>query len=347
MPPPPAQFPCPGPSSGLHLNQSFNEWVSGSTVGASAATAEGRDTMATRFGSKSWNVRLAGTLAAAGFALVAPADRARADIIADFTGGNGTASSDQWTGVSGNGWATGWGSVGSTTGTGVVNTTPLSGGDNYLQFVDDATNASVYARRQYSASGNVNPAQPHRITLSYRYDGNTTTQFGHFNDRIAVFGDSAAQTSSSATNTWLIGVAASNTGTGAGQSVFPGNWYFFDNNGSNAFATTNMVNTGISLVGGRVYDITLDVNPNVGTYSATVNDGVNAPFTANDLTFRRGAGAATTNWFHLTGQNDVATDSGGFSFDSVRITPEPSAAAFALAGVAGALGARRRRHAPR
>ena len=53
-------------------------------------------------------------------------------------------------------------------------------------------------------------------------------------------------------------MAASNTGAGTGQSVYPGEWYFFDNNGSNAFATANMFDTNLTLVGGRVYSITVD-----------------------------------------------------------------------------------------
>src|SRR5688500_897332 len=107
---------------------------------------------------------------------------ARADIVANFDGGNGTTSPDQWTGVAGNGWTTAWGSGGSTTGTGVVNTTPLSAGGSYLQFVDDATTTPSYARRQYQTSGNINIAQPYRIAMSYRYDGNMA-QFTDFNDR--------------------------------------------------------------------------------------------------------------------------------------------------------------------
>ena len=195
--------------------------------------------------------RLASTSAAialaAAFAAAAP--DAQGAIVANFTDGNGTALPDQFAGTSGAGWATGWGSVGTTTGTGVVNTSPLAGGGNYLQVVDDATSTNLFVRRQYASAGEVNVAQPHTISLSYRFDG-SIAQFTDFNDRIAIFGDTAAQTTSGATNTWLIGVAGSNTGAGAGQSVFPGEWYFFDNNGSNAFATSNMFDTNLPLVAG-------------------------------------------------------------------------------------------------
>ncbi|HSI34485.1 MAG: PEP-CTERM sorting domain-containing protein [Phycisphaerae bacterium] len=279
---------------------------------------------------------------AAAFAVCAPLS-ARAAIVADFTDGNGSTLPDQWTGSVGSGWQTAWSSAGTTTGTGVVNTSPLGGGGNYLQVVDNTTTTPAYIRRQYATSGDVDIAQPYRVSLRYRFDG-TMAEFTDFNDRLAIFGDTGAVTSSATSNTWLLGVAGGNTGAGAGQSVFAGRWYMFDNNGSNAFATSNMVDTGLTLVGGREYAITVDVDPTTGTYDATIDDGVNPAFTANDLTFRRGAGASAASWFHVSGNATAATDNSAFSLDGVVISavPEPSTAALLVIG-AGLLGRRGRR----
>lgn len=268
---------------------------------------------------------------------------AQAAILANFDGGNGTASSDQWTGTAGNGWAAQWGSGGTTTGTGVVSTSPLSGGGNYLQVVDDTSTSGTYIRRQYNNSGDISVSSTYQISFNFRWDGDITN-FNNFGDRIGLFGDVAAVTGTSSSNTWAIGVAASNTGAGAGQSVYAGNWYFFDNNGSTDFATSNMFNTNLAFVAGRVYAITVVVNPNTGTYSASISDGVNPTVSANDLTFRRGAGAVTNHWINAAMNATAGSDSSAFSIDSIVIVPEPSVFLVSAAGFATMMLRRRRIH---
>ena len=46
----------------------------------------------------------------------------------------------------------------------------LHGGDSFLQFVDNSTSEPGYIRRQMDRSSGVNPLQPDRLTLSFRYD---------------------------------------------------------------------------------------------------------------------------------------------------------------------------------
>jgi hypothetical protein len=273
-----------------------------------------------------------------GFALLLiVASSASGAIVANFDGGNGTASSDQWTGIAGNGWATAWGQAGTVTGSTTVTTTsPLSGGGNYLSVVDDTTTASSYIRRQYQSFGDVNINQSYRISFSFRFDGNMT-DFTTFTDRLAIFGDSTAQTATGATNSWGIGVAASNSGAGAGQSVYPGEWYFLDNNGSTAFATSNMFDTNLALVGGRVYNITLDVNAVAGSYSASINDGVNPVVSASNLTYRNGT-TNISNFFHVSVNGSAAADNSAFSIDNLTISaiPEPAGITAILSACLGA-----------
>ena len=258
--------------------------------------------------------------------------------VAGFTEGNGTATSDQWTGTIGNGWATAWQQAGADLATGVVNTAPLHAGGNYLQFDDNDATAAAYIRRQMVNFGEVNLSQPYQLTLSYRFDG-SLAQLTTFNDRIAIFGDSTAMTGTGATNTWGLGVVGADNSPS--QTVFPGEWYFYDNNGSSAFTSTNMFDTNLALVAGRTYAITVDVNPVAGTYDASIDDGVNPVVSAIGLTFRNGATNTSASWFHISHNASAGTDDSAFSVDNIAVVPEPASASLLL-GSLGLLLARRR-----
>ncbi len=267
--------------------------------------------------------------------LCALASHADAAIVANFTGGLGTESSDQWAGVAGDGWTTPWSTNGRNSNTtAIVTTTPLTtGGGNYLGFVDDSSNTSITARRAYGSGNGVDISQNYRISFNYRFDG-SVAQFADFGDRIALLGDTASVNGTTSTNTWIVGVAASNTGSQANQSVFPGNWYFFDNNGDSDFATKNMYDTGLAMVAGTVYQITVDVNPLAGTYGASVSDGTST-VSQGGLTFRRGASSiasATEHYINFGGTNSSASDNGSFSVDNILIVPEPSVVLLAALG---------------
>jgi hypothetical protein len=279
-------------------------------------------------------------LAALAALLVLPTAGAAA-VIADFTGGNGTAMPDQYVGAAGDGWAGAWSASGvNTTSTTVTNTGAFSLGGNYLKVVDNTTTGVTFVRRQYTSAGELTLSGTQLISFNFRFDGNIS-QFTAFNDRIGIFGDTTSQTGTGITNTWLVGVAGGNSGAATGQSVFSGNWYFFDNNGSNVFSTDNMVDTGIALVAGREYAFVIEVDSAAGTYSVTLDDGVNETVQATDLVFRRGTGAASTSWIHFNLNASTASDSSAFSIDKVAIVPEP--AGLAIAAVAGLLLGRRRR----
>jgi len=279
---------------------------------------------------------LAGALAT----LLLPA-AVSAATVAGFTEGNGAATSDQWMGAVGNGWATAWQQAGADVATGVVNTAPLHGGGNYLQFDDNDTTGAAYIRRQMVNFGEVNLSQPYRLTLSYRFDGDLA-QLTTFNDRIGIFGNAAAATGTGATNTWCIGVVGADNGVS--QPVFPGEWYFFDNNGTSDFNSANMFDTNLALVAGRTYAITVDVNPVAGTYGASIYDGVNPVVSATGLTFRSGATNTSASWFHISQNASTAADNSAFSVDNIAVVPEPATAGLLLGGV-GLLLARRRRAA--
>src|SRR4051812_31772652 len=84
-------------------------------------------------------------------------------IAADLTGGAGTASADQYTGVAGNGWAVPWATTVASASFGsasVASATPLNGGGNYLSLTQTATAASGAGSvsRGYQTTGNVSTA---------------------------------------------------------------------------------------------------------------------------------------------------------------------------------------------
>jgi hypothetical protein len=262
---------------------------------------------------------------------------------ANFNGANGTTQPDDYVGTAGDGWVAGWTSSGAATGTGIVATTPLNSGGNYLQVVDNTTSTTVSVRRQFQSTPGLDITQPYRITLDFRADGDATT-FNVFGDRFGIFGDSATSASSTAaSNTWGIGVVGGTSGAGSGQSAFPMRWYFFDRNVSSDFNTSNMFDTSLGFVFGRTYSITIDVNPGAGTYGASINDGVNPVVSATDLGFRKGVTASVSDTVGIVANADAPTDNSRFSVDSIRITAVPEPATATLLGLAGLVVLQRRR----
>ena len=271
---------------------------------------------------------------ALGIALVAAGEIASAATLANFDGGNGTATPDQFTGTAGNGWAGAW--TGPNTSSTVTAANPLNGGGNYLSSGGTASGVRNVYRQFNSPMAN----QPHVVSWQWRFDGNFS-QFASENDRVQFFGDSAAGGSSGASNSWLIGVTANRPGFGAVNGEF----YIFDGTSGSAFDVANMFDTNLVLQDDTIYDFEVIVDPASATYSATISDGVNT-VSATGLGFRNGTAGAYD--FLGFGVNASATnDDLTFALDSISVTavPEPgSLALWTLLGfVAVGLAWRRRR----
>ena len=261
------------------------------------------------------------------------------NIVANFSDGNTPGAIDTYTGSTGGaGWVGGWGShasTGSTTAT-VATADPLGSPCDPCLSVSATGSGDHLVRRRYEAFGDLDPAKPHRISWTWRFDGNVAQQT-HFNDRIHFFGQDNAHTGTGGDNSWLIGWI----GDDGSLDIHEGYWYFYDRlNGS--FTKENMVNTGLGLDPSAIYDFAVTVYPELGTYDAWMSDGTNS-YAATGLTFRNGD-TGVYDWIHFGGSASADGDDWAFSLDSVKIeyVPEPATIGLLLGGLA-ALARRRRR----
>ena len=182
-----------------------------------------------------------------------------------FDGGDGTATVDAFPGVAGGGWTTPWTtSPGAANSPAVVNFSPLTvNGGNYLS-VDLTGDDDRNVIRRYGNSTDFNVAAPHSISWQWRLDEpfNVDDQF----DRINFFANaSPASSSTTSSNSWIIGVAPTLMGFE--------DWYFYDRQQDSSFGPQNAVNTGIALAPGVTYSFSVDLHPVAGVYDAAISDG--------------------------------------------------------------------------
>lgn len=255
-----------------------------------------------------------------GFAvLVALASTASASVLTlDFANGNGTSSVDQYTGTTGSGWNTAWGVAlgGSATGSPtVVNTTPLSGGGNYLSSSFTATSTlgvQVYRSFDGTASG-VDITQDHSYSFNLRLDSFSSGQF-------TIHNNIAGQTGTGSADSWIIYTSPG------------GNWTL--RNGNNAGGITGDVDSGILATTGIVYSFNITVNETTNKWAATISNGTTSFSSSSPLGFRTSA-ANDGTYLEFGGINVSNGTTLAFSLDALTVTSIPEPASFAL--IAGAL----------
>ncbi len=258
------------------------------------------------------------------------------NIVANFDDGDTSTDVDGFPGRGGEGWAGGWQTYASSSGTTAATVTTANAlgdqGDPYLSVVGSGTDSIDHlVRRQYGEFGDVNPASPHRVSWQWRFDGDMA-DLNSSNDRIHFFGQDNAHTGSGGDNSWLIGWIAAD----GSYDIHQGKWYFYDRV-DGAFSKANMLNTNLDLVVGAVYDFSVVVDPQSGTYDAWMSDGTNS-FAAADLTFRNGE-TGVFDWLHFGGAMSDAADDWAFSLDSITIenVPEPATVGLLILAMPGLL----------
>jgi hypothetical protein len=217
-----------------------------------------------------------------------------------------------------NGWASAW----KLHGTGRVyrdDDNPLGPqGKAYLRV--DANNPGVRTlSRAFEKFGDVDPSQPHIVRWRWRFDGDPA-KLTNFHDRFHFFGHTESLAGTALDNAWLIAIAYG----AEGEAKPPvGKWVFFHSRKSgdysSAFAERNMINTGMSLRPGAVYQFEVRVNPAAGTYSATIDDGVES-FSAEGMHYRSGK-TGTNAVLHFGGCASAAGENLAFALDSIEILP--------------------------
>jgi|GEM_PF-1574246 len=190
---------------------------------------------------------------------------------------------------------------------------PLEGNTPYLS-VAFSNQGNRTIRRQLTRADGIDSMQPHQIRWKWRFDGKPKDFGGSYQDRINFFGAEKAEPGSNDHATWLIGIAA---GSEPGHEVYEGKWFFFDRNEDGDFKKDNMVNTGLGLVAGAVYEFTVTVDPSTGFYDATISDGKNS-FSESGLRFRNGK-SVPDGFIHFGVSASAKADDLTFALGSLRV----------------------------
>lgn len=267
----------------------------------------------------------------------------QAAVVANFTGGNGTASADQYAGIAGNGWTSAWQSavtspVSTPTAT-VINTTPINSGGNYLSVTTNGTTDGAIGRAfdGTGLNGGVDTTLPTTFSFDLRID--TLTGWDNANDYITVHAQSSAGTYNvSNLSTFFIRAHGASPLTGKNANE----WLLYSGAGDGgAFSAANYVNSGMTIGVGTTYRF------NITSYHATEKYDVsifNGTTTVNrtGLGWRADASSGIQTKLAFNNKESAVSDAFTYSIDNISIIPEPSAA---LLGALGMLALLRRRRA--
>ncbi len=256
-------------------------------------------------------------------------------IEAGFDAGNTGTAVDGYVGMFGGGWATEWqtaltidGGTGLPVGEPTVSV--LTSGDfgyeelsagsgNYLSFA--ATNTSKCAvSRGYDAvaAPDFDASKPHSISWKIRIDEDVQNEFGSYDtstDRYFVCDSPQPVSGTTYDNSWSVFSFATDYGPLAAK-----NWGVFDGSLDNSGLTqARIIDTGIPLVGGAVYDMEIVVDPERRMYSASISDGANT-FYQEALRFRT-AEYAVGRFLSFGIHSVDANDARQFSLDEISIQP--------------------------
>jgi len=261
-------------------------------------------------------------------------------------GGTNAPTPDSFTGSAGGGWQGGWITTASGTAVATVkNTSPVSGGGNYLSMTlaGSSSVAQVGLDRLFGgAGGGVSLTATQTISWDFRLDETGLSTFTGGNDRYQFMGNAAPDQTTAGSDEWFV------FASGANPNLVPGfvadTWLFYSGSTStNAFNNGTVANSGIALTPGTTYHFTITTNPVTKTYLGSVSDGVTTYTTPTALNWRNYSSNPTASggYFIASTIADNAGETRAYSLDSVQIVPEPSTMPL-LMGALGLLGLRRR-----
>lgn len=300
-----------------------------------------------------------------------------ATVVANFDDGAGTGV-DGYLGAAtpgvapepGAGWQNPWvlkAGSNSVTDTVPAGGSPIVGGGNYLDVDVQSTNSGAgtfSVQRKFQDPGAISSPMPYEIKFTYRIDedvDSVTSTFTDFQDRymiaeaqggLQVIGDGGASNNFS-WSIWGFGgsddLGASTSGNLA--SGVAKHWAFYNGDsagGSFDPSSASMINTGIEMTTGGVYDFIITVDPVTSTWDATVNDGTNS-FSQTGMGFKN-SGAVQSTLHFLTKRSRLDStlfgDTRAFSIDGVSVSsvPEPSSLMIAFCGCLALGMSLRRKH---
>ena len=276
---------------------------------------------------------IASTRIVLALALVVGISTAEGAIVANFTGGAGSASVDQYPGIGGDGWTTAWVENNDTNVFAeILSGSQLNGGGNYLSITNTVASSNG-VRRSYETTGEVDLTQPHVIRFDWRFSGN----YDHFNavgDRFYI-GDgsiaSGGQGSSTAFNIRAHGDER-DTANAKEWAVYNGT----QDGGSVADDHTKWVNTGMLMEHNVVYAFTITVDPANLEYDVSIFNGTTT-VAVNDMGFNKLNANPLTGVLFFMSNKSTSADSLTFGFDSVSISAVPEPTSLGLASCAAAI----------
>lgn len=249
-------------------------------------------------------------------------------IVADFSGGEGATAVNQYPGIAGDGWATGWTyrATSSVTCTATVERDdPLAGGGEYLRVlverksgVSDVRRALV---RQLDLDGPVDLRKPYVVSFVARVD--LLSLFDHESDTLLFCNNVKSEgTRPEIRNTsgWHIRVDARDHG-----QVKARNWSFVSGDGK---GHSESIDSGIPVQEGETYSFRVLVDPPARRWTPAIAVG-GGPWTTFAAMGMRSTGTAEEcdywpylylYWVMAGGNHGAEKERIGFSVDSIRIT---------------------------
>lgn len=214
----------------------------------------------------------------------------------------------------GENWTSDWAELGSTLHTiSVANTSPIKGGGSYLVY-RTMTGATVGANGTGRDFDTTIGEVIHTVKLNVRVD-----EFGAFfdgpdiADRMQIYGDASNASGDMGTYcTWCVMTTA---------TVTNNNWYVYDGIKTGKWSSGYLKDTGLPIVPGGVYSITVKVYPQTLSYDLVMDNGATT-FTKLNAGFRGVLPVGDRIGFGNKVRLETATPPGSdiqLSYDSIRV----------------------------
>jgi len=252
-------------------------------------------------------------------------------IVADFSGGEGKSAVDQYPGIPGLGWATGWASHkirGFACRATIERDDPLLNGGDYLRvLIERKSGTGLFDQtieRKLDLDGPVDLRQPYVVSFSVRID--SLSRFDDLGDLLNFHNSIMSRIKGSQlrlASGWHIRM-----GTYKGQSVKPRNWAFISSDGKRE---TKRVDSGIPVREGEIYSFRVFVDPTARRWVPSIAVGGGEWKRFGPIGMRSADTAEQCHywpylcltWYMAGGNKGEEIERLGFSVDSIRITAAP------------------------
>jgi hypothetical protein len=211
-----------------------------------------------------------------------------------------------------NGWSDAWNYTAMNAPV-ISNSSPINGGGNYLVFTQTIAGDSAL-RRSYL--GKLSATNDQTVRLNLRVD--TMSNFATASDYVTVTDGTASIGGSSSESSFIIRAYGASPG-----GTMPGITWALYNGGKNrgGYNAANWVNSGMSLVAGKVYAFAIALHPAQLSYDVTISDGTSS-VTKTNLGFRDNA-FALPDTLVFNARIASTNNTLAVAVDSIAVAPRP------------------------